>query len=216
MLFSVRVKKEQKISKIVLQNIGLNNMEKQLLTNLLRNDAGVGNSDPTPSTRISWRQIRYVFIDWRIYLYSLITLGGNTVIKCLTTFLPSLVEAMGYSKTTIHLMTAPPYAIACVFCLLVGYSSSRRNEHSYHLAFSLIVSLLGFILVLTLFDHGKAAVYVATTIGLCGSASAFSLILAWLTINVGGRTKRAMAISFVISLGQIGSINMPLVRALLV
>jgi hypothetical protein len=58
--------------------------------------------------------------------------------------------------------------------------------------------------------------YVATIIGLCGSASAFSLILAWLTINVGGRTKRAMAISFVISLGQIGSINMPLVRALLV
>ncbi|CAF3798290.1 unnamed protein product [Rotaria sordida] len=35
----------------------LNNIEKQLLTNLLQNDAGVAGRNSTPSTRHSWRQI---------------------------------------------------------------------------------------------------------------------------------------------------------------
>jgi cyanate permease len=189
-------------------------MDKQLLTNLLRNDAGVADSDPTSSTRVSWRQVRCVFIDWRIYLYALIAVGDNAVIRCLVTFLPSLVEAMGYSRTTAHLMTAPPYAVACICSLLVGYSSSRRNEHGYHLAFCLTVGLLGFILLLTLFDQGKVTIYITTTIGFCGSISALSLILSWLTNNVGGHTKRAMAISFVIGIAQIGGIVTPLVRLL--
>jgi hypothetical protein len=122
---------------------------------------------------------------------------------------------MGYSNTETHLMTAPPYAVACVCCLLVGYSSSCRNEHGYHLAFCLTVGLLGFILMLTLVDQGKVAMYVTTIVGLCGTFSALSLILSWLTNNVGGHTKRAMAISFVIGTSQIGGIFMPLVRVLL-
>ncbi|CAF4229127.1 unnamed protein product, partial [Rotaria sordida] len=45
----------------------LDNCEKQLLTNLLREDAGLANSEPASSTRLSWRQVRYAFTDWRIY-----------------------------------------------------------------------------------------------------------------------------------------------------
>ncbi|CAF4987468.1 unnamed protein product, partial [Rotaria sp. Silwood1] len=58
----------------------LNNMEKQLLTNLLRNDAGVADSESTSGTRFSWLQVRYVFIDWRIYFYGLINIGNATVL----------------------------------------------------------------------------------------------------------------------------------------
>ncbi len=186
------------------------------MTNLLRNDAGAADSDPISNTRISWRQVYYVFIDWRIYLYALIAIGDNAVIRCLITFLPSLVEAMGYSNATAHLMTAPIYAAACVSCLLIGFSSSRRNEHGYHIVFCLTVGLFGFILMLTLFDQGKVAMYISTTVGFCGAFSALSLILSWLTNNIGGHTKRAMAISFVIGISQIGGIMMPLVRVLLV
>jgi hypothetical protein len=69
--------------------------------------------------------------------------------------------------------------------------------------------------MLTLFDQGKVAMYISTTIGFCGTFSALSLILSWLTNNIGGYTKRAMAISFVIGTSQIGGIMMPLVRVLL-
>ncbi len=184
------------------------------MTNLLLNDAGVADRNLTSSIRLSWRQVRYVFVDWRIYLYSLIAFGNLAVILCLTTFLPTLMESAGYSKTEAHLMTAPPYVVACVCCLLASYSSSRRNEHGYHVAFCLLAGLFGFILMLTLFDKGKVAIHLSITITFCGILSAYPLLLSWLTNNVGGLTKRAIAISFVNGIAQIGGIFMPLVRLL--
>jgi hypothetical protein len=68
--------------------------------------------------------------------------------------------------------------------------------------------------MLTLFDKGKVAIYVSTTVTFCGIFSAFPLFVSWLTINVSGRTKRAMAISFVIGIGEMSGIVTPLVRLL--
>jgi cyanate permease len=174
----------------------------------------VANSESTSSTRFSWRQVRYVFIDWRIYLYVVIVVGDLVVIKYLTTYFPSLVEDMGHSKTESHVMTAPPYLIACLCCLLVAYSASRRNEHILHLAFCLSVALLGFILMLTLADRRKPALYISTCVASAGIFSTVPLILSWLINNVGGRTKRAMAIGFVLRVGQIGGADVPQVRLL--
>jgi hypothetical protein len=190
----------------------LNNCEKQLLTNLLRNDAGIANRE---NVRLSWRQVFYVFIDWRIYLYALIAIGNLGVIKYINTYLPLLVEKMGTSGAKVHLMAVPPYIFALMSCLLTSYSSSRRHEYGCHIIFCLSVALLGFILMLVLIDRGKAALYVSNCIACCGTFSAYPLILSWLTNNVSGHTKRSMAVGFVIGIGQIGGIIMPFVRQLL-
>jgi hypothetical protein len=79
----------------------------------------------------------------------------------------------------------------------------------------LFVGLLGFILMITLIDRGKAAVYVSSCIACCGIFSALPLLLSWLTNNVSGHTKRSITIGFVMSIGQIGGIIFPLVRMLL-
>jgi cyanate permease len=192
----------------------LNNSEKQILTNLLRDDAGLANSEPASSARLSWRQVRYVFIDWRIYLYVIIAIGDLAVFKCLTMYLPELVQDMGHSKEEEHLMTIPFYFVACISCLLAGYSSSRRNQHAFHIAFCLSIALLGFILMITLFNKGNIVIYISTSIAFSGTISTFPLLLAWLTNNVGGHTKRAMAIGFLIGIGQIGGVLAPQVRLL--
>jgi cyanate permease len=214
-LFSVRFRKRIENVLNRFENLGLDNCEKQLLTNHLREDAGLANSEPASSARLSWRQVRYAFIDWRIYLYVMIAIGDLAVFKCLTTYMPELVKGMTGYKEETHLMTIPLYFVACICCLLAGYSASRRNEHSFHLAFCLSVALVGFILMITLFDRGNVAIYVSTCIACCGTFSAFPLLLSWLTNNVGGHTKRAMAVGFLISIGQIGGILAPQVRLLL-
>ncbi|CAF1113759.1 unnamed protein product [Rotaria sp. Silwood1] len=111
----------------------LNNIEKQLLTNLLRDDAGVADSESIPGTRLSWRQVRYVFIDWQIYLYSIIAGGNFAAIKYLITFLPTLTKAVGYTKTEAHLMTALPYAVACVCALLIYREVDKPMYQRGHL-----------------------------------------------------------------------------------
>jgi MFS family permease len=145
----------------------------------------------------------------------MIAIGDLAVFKCLTMYLPELIKSMIGSKEEVHLMTIPLYFVAFICCLLAGYSSSRQNEHGFHIAFCLSVALLGFILIVTLFDKGNVAIYVSTCIAYCGTLSAFPLLLSWLTNNVGGHTKRAMAIGFLIGIGQIGGVLAPLVRLLL-
>jgi MFS family permease len=190
----------------------LDNSEKQLLTNLLRDDAGIADR---VNAQLSWRQVLYVFMDRRIYLYALINVGTSGVLKFLSAALPSLVKDMSSTEAEIYLMTAPPYASALVCCLLVSYSASRRNEHGFHLIFSLSVALLGFILMLTLINRGKVALYVSLCITFSGIFSALPLLLSWLTNNVGGHTKRSIAIGFVVGIGQTGGIISPFVRLLL-
>lgn len=187
-------------------------MEKQLLTNLLREDSGLADGEPVSKSRISMRQIRYAFTDWRIYLYGLIAIGNFTAVKCFTTFLPTVVEATGYTRTEAGLITAIPYFVACIFGLLIGYSSSRRNEHGYHLASCLLLGLLGLILMIIFSTQSKTIICISTTIVCCGIFAAVPLLLSWLTNNVGGHTKRPMAISFVMGLSQLGGIFIPLVR----
>lgn len=81
--------------------------------------------------------------------------------------------------------------------------------------FCLSIALLGFILMLTLNNQGKEVLYVSGCVTCCGVFSALPLLLSWLTKNVDGHTKKSIAISFVLAVGQIGGIILPLVRLLL-
>jgi sugar phosphate permease len=142
----------------------------------------------------------------------MINIGDSGVLKYLTTYLPMIIETMGYHDAKVHLMTTPPFVIACICCLLVGYSASRWNEHGYHLMFCVSVALLGFILMVTPI-HQNQVKYVATCIVCAGILSVIPLLLSWLTNNIFGRQNRLIAIGFVMSLGQIGGIILPLVRS---
>ncbi len=191
----------------------MNNSDKAHLANLLLQDEVIPNHD---NARLSWRQVLDVFIDLRIYLYSLIGIGNLGLIKYLSAYLPLLVDQdLGYLGAKAHLMTAPPYVFAFVCCLLASYSSSRRNEHGFHLLFCLFVAVLGFILMVILIDQGKAALYGSTCLACCGVFSAFPLLLSWLTNNVGGHTKKSIAIGFFMGIGQIGGVVLPVVRLIL-
>ena len=194
---------------ISCKNQGLDNCEKQLLTNLLRDDAGITNRE---NVKLSWRQVLYVFMDVRIYLYALIVIGNLSVIKYMNTYLPVLVRDIDYANASAHLMVIPPYAIAFVCCLLASYSSSRRQEYGFHIIFCFFISLVGFILITVLIDCSKVAAYVGVCVACCGAFSAYPLILSWLTNNISGHTKRSISVGSVMGIGQLGGIIMPFVR----
>ena len=185
-------------------------MEKQLLTNLLLNDAsGIAKHE---SVRFSWRQAFHALTDFRVYLYALMVFGNVGIIKYVNTYFPLLVENMGSLNIDEHLMAMPLYAVAFVCCLLASYSSSRKHEYGFHIVFCLLTSLVGFILMIALIDRSRAAAYVCKCIACSGSFSAYPLMLSWLTNNVSGHTKRSIAVGFVIGVGgQISGIIIPFV-----
>jgi predicted MFS family arabinose efflux permease len=178
----------------------------------LRDDAGVANSEGTSDSLLSWRQVRHVFVDWRIYMYAGICIGTMGTKKCLMTYLPSIVASLDYSEEEVDLMTMIPYGFSCLSILLGSYSASRRNEHGLHLAFFLCFALLGFALMINLADRVKIATYIGLCIACCGTFSAVPILLSWLTNNVGGNTKRTIAVGMMLGIGQIGGVVEPQVK----
>ncbi|CAF4610191.1 unnamed protein product [Rotaria sp. Silwood1] len=185
--------------------------EKQILSNILREDAGVADGEPESHNRLSWCQIRHVFVDWRIYLYTIISIGNLGVIRCWTVYFPSFALIMASKEEHAHLLPAPPYIMACICVLIVGFSSSRKNEHGYHLAVSLAISTIGFLLMAYWGEQYKEAMFISIIIACCGTFAAFPILLSWLTINVGGHTKRALAVGFMTGFGKLGGILAPVV-----
>jgi predicted MFS family arabinose efflux permease len=167
------------------------------------------------NTRLSWWQVRDTFVDWYIYLYAVIVMCNLAVIKCLVMNLPSIMGSIGFSNAESHLMTIPPYVLSCLGCLIGGYSSTRHLEHSFHYTFLLSIGILGFVLMLIVTNQIKAATYISICIAHCGTFAALPILLAWLTNNIGGHTKRTVAVSFVTGVGQIGGILVPQVRLLI-
>ncbi|CAM2727776.1 unnamed protein product [Rotaria socialis] len=182
----------------------LNNCEKELLTNILREDVAKGNDALNSDSWISWRQVKYALTDRRIYLHMLIGIGNVTPILCFSLVLPLLLSGAHVSAHLTHFMAAPIYVIAGISCLLGTYSSSLYNEHGFHIGFCLFVSLIGFITLIFVGDQSKIAIYISSSIAFCGIFTAFPIVLSWSTKNIDGHTKRTMAICCFVAMSNIG------------
>jgi cyanate permease len=175
-----------------------------MLTNRLRQDTGLScNGEHI----FSWQQVRSVFFDWKVYLYMFIYVGNSIAAHCLIIYLPTLIsKGMGFSNANAQLMSAPPHVISCVTTLLISFSAGHFNERGYHLTFALLIGIIGYILLITLTKYGATVLYIATCITCVGTYSTIPLIMSWFTNNIGGHTKRAVAIGFIIGFGNISGI----------
>lgn len=74
---------------------------------------------------------KYIFHalkDWKIWVNCITTVGIFTPLYSFSMFLPTLVRDLGYTNNTAQLMTVPPYAVACVFCIGCGYAADRLKQ----------------------------------------------------------------------------------------
>lgn len=182
-----------------------------MLTNLLRSDACVLKFESTSSSKISWHQMGYLFLDWHIYLYTVISVCDLAVQKCLFMYLPSIIQDMGFATEYVSLMIIPPYTFAFFSSLLGGYVATCRKEHSLCLAFLLSCGILGFILMMTSAYLSKAALYISVCVAFFGTFSALPVLASWFTNNVSGHTKLTVAVGFGSAMTQIGGIIIPYV-----
>ena len=124
------------------------------------------------------------------------------------TYLPSIIEGMGFSKLLVHIMTIPPNIFSCLVCLLAGYSSGHYNEHSFHSIVLHAMGALGFALI-GLINKGKVVMLFGLSVALCGPFAALPIVAAWFIKNVCGRTNLVILVSFCGALGQIGGVITP-------
>ncbi|CAF1336783.1 unnamed protein product, partial [Didymodactylos carnosus] len=175
--------------------------ERQLLIERLRVDAGAANE-----IHFSWKQVQDVFTDYHVYLYVIMFIGHVCPVYCISLFLPTIINGMGYTKMAAQGLSACPYLIACVFVILFALSSANTMERGLHTSFTAMISIIGFTLLLVLTKYGPQALYIATFIACIGVFTNLPPLLSWITNNIGGHTKRNVAIAFIVSVGNLGGV----------
>ncbi|KAG0308373.1 hypothetical protein BGZ97_000078 [Linnemannia gamsii] len=176
--------------------------ERHLAVKRLLVDAGPATQDE----EFSWPQFRSVFVDWKVYMHAFPYILTMTPLYALALFLPTLVREFSFDPITSQLMTAPAYAVACLATILVAVSSDHYRERGLHYAMPTLFAIFGYVLLIVL-EHKSATVrYIGLTVTVTGVFSAVPSMVAWVSSNFGGHTKRAVATGVIISFGNCGGL----------
>ncbi len=163
----------------------------------LQNDAGPGAGD-----HFSWKQVRAAFLDWKIYVFCLCYIGIVVPFYSLSLFAPTIVQSLGFTSYRAQLMTTPPYAFAFITTMTTAYFSDRFARRTIFIIFWLIITIIGFIILIVVQDVHVKYFAVFLTAG-CISPCVATCIT-FISCNISPHTKRATALAFMLSVGNSG------------
>lgn len=112
------------------------------------------------------------FKGWKMGMYAIISFTYAMGYTTTTTFLPQIVQRLGFSTVKTNLWTVAPNCVGVVVLLCVTYSSDRFKERTFHLVFAMSITLVGLIILATIdVLHNKAVGYFAMFLMASGSVS---------------------------------------------
>jgi hypothetical protein len=133
--------------------------------------------------------------DPRLYLFGIMQ-NMHLNATSFNQFFPSVVKALGYSSTVTLVLTSPPTLFAGAFGILVGWSSGRFNERTWHITGGMGAAMIGFIISSVTINI--AARYIACFLFAAGAYSVNSVILGWVSATLGQTPeKKAVSLSLV-------------------
>lgn len=156
--------------------------------------------------KITMRDITDVFRDWkkllvisfnilsvlvRFGLYSLkmlcFTDESLKPVTAFTTFLPLVVQGMGYQGVEATLMSVPPFVVGTVGLMAIVYSSDHFKERSLHTCFGMALGLIGCVVMAT--SSNPRLRYGFAHVCLSGVFAGGPLIAVWLAGNTPGKVR---------------------------
>lgn len=122
----------------------------------------------------------------------------------LSLFVPSIINAMGYSAIRSQLLSVPPYAFATVVCIVFSIYSDRIKRRGVPMLLLLPIGMVGFILHLTVKSPGVR--YFAVFLSMVPAFTGSPTLLAWSMDNSAGPTVRAVAGAIQAGFGNLGGL----------
>jgi dipeptide/tripeptide permease len=128
----------------------------------------------------------------------------NVSFASLPVFLPTILTGMGYSSINAQGLTAPPYFLSFLFCILTTYIADRTKQRGLMIILLSLVGGTGYIILATVESTGVR--YFAIFLAAAGIFPAISNILPWVLNNQGTDTKRGTGIAILQMVGQCGPV----------
>jgi hypothetical protein len=120
-------------------------------------------------------------------------------------FFPTLTRTLGFGYITTLLMSAPPWAFACVISLINAWHADRTQERFWHIVGPIIGGMVGF--VISMCTLNTAARYVALFLQ-ASSYAGFIVFYSWISSSFPRPpAKRAVAIAMINAFSQASHIT---------
>jgi len=145
--------------------------------------------------------------DWKFALWIIIAFTYPVAFSTTSNFLPQIVGRLGYSTVKTNLWTVAPNAVGFVILLCVAKSSDYFRERTFHIVFSLTLSMAGMIILAAInaLDH-KGVAYFATFLMAGGAYIPSCLVHSWHNNNNLEENSRAATTGLLVGLGNLGGI----------
>jgi len=170
----------------------LNARDKEIMATRLEQERIYAGND-----QFAWREVKLAFKDLKLYISAICQFGADVCLYGFSTFLPIIIQAMGYDSVSAQYLTIPVYIWGAIVYFIVAWWSDRLQKRGIFLAGSTIVTAIGYIVLLAAANSGKPGVlYFATYLVATGLYVGPGLNITWLGANVAPHNKRSAAIGF--------------------
>ncbi|KAJ5831723.1 hypothetical protein N7474_000034 [Penicillium riverlandense] len=156
------------------------------------------------SDEFNWEEMRTALTDPKLYFSGLIQFCQDILLYGFSTFLPTILQGMGYDSLMSNVLTVPVYIWAAIVFVAVAFCSDRYSKFASFIFASNVFGIIGYILLLTV--DNTAVKYFATF--LCGIATytGVGLNVAWCNVNVAPHYRRALEIGLQQTMGNCAGI----------
>nr|A0A2Z4HQ22.1 RecName: Full=MFS-type transporter efuF; AltName: Full=Enfumafungin biosynthesis cluster protein F [Hormonema carpetanum]AWW17215.1 transporter [Hormonema carpetanum] len=146
-------------------------------------------------------------LDWKIALYAVIGISYGVASASVGNFLPQMVQRLGFGTVKTNLYTVAPYCVGCVILLAQCTSSDHFRERSTHLAGAMLLTFVGFILLITLDTEAQPGpTYFACFLLAAGAFTPSCIFHSWHNNNTPSENGRAAVTGFMVGASNSGGI----------
>lgn len=168
-------------------------------------------SDKQASARhedFKWAYFFAAIKDWKTYVGMLIYMGPLMPLYSFSVFLPSIIQNFSFTSADQiiknQLLSVPPYAVAAILTVVVGFVSDRTRRRGVYLMGCALLGVVGFVMLIA--TTNPAVQYAGTFLGAMGIYPTISLTIAWVANNVEGVYKRGIVLGLVIGWGNLNGV----------
>lgn len=151
--------------------------------------------------KFDWKYARMALKDPFIYLASLSFFCSSIAIFGFGTFLPTIINGLGYSTFQANYLSVPVYAFGVISLCFVSFFSDRINKKGVFLMILPIPVIAGYLICVG--TASAPAGFAGMFLCVAGIYSFNATILTWVTINLTPDHKRSFGLGMFVSLGNL-------------
>ncbi|CAG8439102.1 14820_t:CDS:2 [Cetraspora pellucida] len=174
--------------------------ERKLAVDRLRSDSGHAHA-----SHFDKHQIFQAFKDLKIYIFMFLYFCLLVTLYSFSFFIPTIVNGLGFDIVISQLLSTPPFIFGCISSVTIAKLSDHYGIRSPYLISSLLISIIGYTLLIIPSDSIALKYSGICIVGL-GIFACIPISLTWLTNNVAGDSKCAVGSAMMIAWGNIGGI----------